>query len=799
MFIGPTCRPIVDALSYLFRNPIVRSSLSAAGALLATLPMALAAQSTVSGRVVDAYNRAPLGGVQITSNSGGSATSASDGTFMLPCTTGMEVEFRVLGYDVFKTTVADCSRQLLNGLTAGTQNLNAVNVVASREAPSVSQPLSVSTLSQRELNRGTGLFLDDALNAVPGVRMERRTMSGGQRITIRGYGNRTNFDGTGYKALLNGVPITDAEGVTMLDDIDFATLGKVDVIRGPASSLYGAGIAGVVNLQTLRPDRAGTAFEQDVQGGADGLLRTDTRYTSVTSGSTILANYGHQDYDSYRVHSESKKDHVMLLGDFRPSERRTVSGFLTYAHSYEGRAGQLDSAEFFNKLNVGEAPYLNNDGHLDMETIRVGVTHSYRHTKGIESVVTGYLTGVNREDVFAVGLNPRSNQTFGGRAVLNTTFMNGSLPISGSTGIDYQKTNQFAKSYGYANKIASGITTDLETHNMQYSAFSQWDVSLPAAFMVTAGASVNFVEYALVDRLTNTGNPAHKDLTGRQVYDPVVMPHVALLRMFGNDRSVYASYSQGFTPSTSSDAVIAFTGLANSGLKSERGSQVELGTKGSLLDRRLSYQVALFNLKITDKLTSQSVFNDAGTQLYSYTVNAGDQSNKGAEVAASFNVLNAPAGVLTVLRPFVSYTYSDFKYDNFRSNNNNNSGTVDYSGNEVAGVPKHVYTVGADASFQGGLYATGTAEHRGVMPLTFDNVHSAPAYTLVNGRAGVRRDLSAHVGIDGYLGAQNLTNSLYYTMAFLNGNYANNASPKIYLPGPTTARLFGGLKLSIRP
>ena len=777
----------------------MRLSLSAASGLLASLPLALAAQTAVSGKVVDAYNRAPLAGVQITSTAGGSATSAADGTFSLPCTTGMQVEFRVLGYDTFKTTVNDCSRQLLNGLTSGTQNLNAVNVVASREAPSVSQPLSVTSLSQRELNRGTGLFLDDALNAIPGVRMERRTMSGGQRITIRGYGNRTNFDGSGYKAFLNGVPITDAEGVTMLDDIDFATLGKVDVIRGPASSLYGAGIGGVVNLQTLRPDRAGTSFEQDIQTGADGLLRSDTRYTSVSSGSTILANYGHQDYDSYRVHSASTNDHVMLLGDFRPSERRSLSGFLTYAHSYDERAGQLDSAQFFNEENVGEPPYLNNDGHIEHETLRVGVTHSYRHSNRFESVVTGYLTGVKREDVFAVGLNPRSNQTFGGRAAFNTSFVNNGYPLTGTSGIDFEKTNQFAKGYPFSNQVAGGITTDLETSTMQYSAFSQWDISLPAAFTLTAGASLNFIEYAIDDRLTNSGNPNHRDVSGRKVYDPVVMPRVALLRMFGNDRSVYVSLSQGFTPATSSDAVIPFTGEPNEGLKPERATQVEVGTKGSLFQHRLSYQVALFNLMVTDKLTSQSVFNDSGTQLYAYTVNAGDQSNKGAEVAASFSILDEPVGTLTQLRPFVSYTYSDFTYDDFKSNNNNNTGTVDYSGNKVVGVPNHVFVGGADLSFRGGVYATGTAEHRAMMPITYDNVHEAPGYTLVNARAGIRRDLSSHLGIDAYVGAQNITGSLYYTMVFLNGNYNGGASPAIYLPGPTTARPFAGLKVSIRP
>lgn len=779
----------------------MRKPRALAGTLLALLPTlipTLLTAQTLKGKVFDTYTQGPLADVVINVGGGATALSDKDGAFSLACTPSMTVDFRVLGYAPYHTQVADCSVTLLVGLAASSQNLNAVNVIATRDGLSVSQPLSVTTLSKRELERGPGLFLDDALNAVPGVRMERRTMSGGQRITIRGYGNRTNFDGSGYKALLNGMPITDAEGVTMLDDVDFATLGKVDVIRGPASSLYGAGIGGVVNMYTMRPDRAGTSIEQEVLSGADGLLRADTRIGTVGSNSTVLVNYGHQAYDSYRVQSASTKDHAMFLGDFRPSARRTVSAFLTWAHSYDERAGQLDSASFFGKKNVGEAPYVNNDGHLDMESVRVGVTHSYKISDRFENAVTTYFSGVSREDVFAVGLNPRSNQTFGARAVMNTRFAPNGHAVNGVSGVDFEQTNQFAKGYPYSNKVQGGITTDLETRTMQYSAFSQWDVALPASLILTAGASLNFIEYGIKDRLTNTANPNHRDLTGRKVYDPVVMPRASLLRMFGNDQSVYASVSQGFTPATSSDAVIPFTGEANERLKPERATQVEFGTKGSLLDRRLSYQLALFNLMVTDKLTSQSVFNSAGTQLYAYTVNAGDQSNKGAELAMSYSALRTPVGVLSQVRPFLSYAYSDFTYSTFNSNNNNNAATVSYDGKSVVGVPKQVYTIGVDADLKGGVYASATAEHRGLMPLTYSNTHEAPAYTLVNARAGIRHPLSAHMDIDVYAGAQNLTSALYYTMAFLNGNYSG-ASPAVFLPGPTTSKMYGGLKVSVRP
>lgn len=762
-------------------------------------PTLLAQSSaTASGTVFDTYTRTPLADVSVSTGDGSVAvTTGSDGHFQIACPGSRPLVFRRLGYDTYRVTVANCAENLQVGLTAGTQNLNAVSVVATRDAPGIEQPQSITTLSRSELTRGTGLFLDDALNLVPGVRMERRTMAGGQRITIRGYGNRTNFDGSGYKAYLNGIPITDAEGVTVLDDIDFGTIGKVDVIRGPASSLYGAGIGGIVNLYTLRPDRAGLTVEQGIMSGADGLQRFDTRLSSASSGSSLLLNYGKQNYDSYRVHSASQKDFATFVGDFRPSDRRTISTFFAYSHSYDERAGQLDSAQFFGKQNVGEVPYLQNNGHVDMETVRVGLTHGYRVNDHLLPQVTAYYSGITREDVFAVGLTPKSAQTFGARAVINTSFASPTVRLTGVSGLDFEKTNQFSKNYRLANLVQGPITTDLETHTQQYSLFSQWDLAMPHDVTLTAGASANFIEYQLVDRLTNTGNPTHLDLTGRKTFDPVVTPRLALRKGFGSDLSLYVSLSQGYTPPTSSDAVIGFTGEANTGLKPEHATQYEIGAKGNLFERRLAWQVALFDLEVSDKLTSQGVFDNAGTQLYAYTVNAGDQSNKGLEATAAWSVVDRPEAPLTLFRPFVSLTLSDFTYSDFKSDNNNNARTVDYTGKDVVGVPGTVVGYGLDAGMRGGAYLNATLEHRSAMPITYDNVHEAPAYSVLNAKIGIARPLGPHLGIDAYVGGTNLTGALYYNMVFLNANFAT-ASPAIYLPGPYTSRYFGGVKVSVR-
>src|SRR5690606_21906308 len=145
--------------------------------------------------------------------------------------------------------INDCTKFLTIGLKPSVSALDEVQLSGTLDNTQkvLERPLAVTHLETRELERGTGLYLDDAINAnVPGVIMTRRAVSSGQQFNIRGYGNgvgfkgaTNNFDGQGYKVYYNNIPLTDAEGITMLDDIDFGSVGSVDVIKGPAGSLYG--------------------------------------------------------------------------------------------------------------------------------------------------------------------------------------------------------------------------------------------------------------------------------------------------------------------------------------------------------------------------------------------------------------------------------------------------------------------------------------------------------------------------------------------------------------------------------
>ena len=113
-------------------------------------------------------------------------------------------------------------------------------------------PQAIGVVGERDITRAQPtLTADEALNNVPGVYVQNRSQySQGQRIEIRGAGARAQFGARGVKVLLDGIPQTLPDGQSQLTNVDYGALDKIEVLRGPASSLYGNASGGVVSLHT---------------------------------------------------------------------------------------------------------------------------------------------------------------------------------------------------------------------------------------------------------------------------------------------------------------------------------------------------------------------------------------------------------------------------------------------------------------------------------------------------------------------------------------------------------------------
>lgn len=675
------------------------------------------------------------------------------------------------------------------------------------------QPASITKLNPTELKRGNGLYLDDAINAnVPGVFMQRRSVSAGQQFNIRGYGNgvrgtngvSSNFDGQGTKVYLNGIPITDAEGITLLDDIDFSSIGNVEITKGPSGTLYGLAIAGAVNLQTITPPKGKKSIGQDVMFGSYGLSRLTSHYEMGTENASLLVNYGHQTYDGFIVHTASHKDFVNVMGRVKANDKETINTYLGYSNSYDERQGELTIQQYEENDFSGNPAYIKNDAHSNIISFRAGLGHTYKFNKYIANNLSVFGSGVTNNSSSAGGWTDKNPVNYGARTSFDLSFkLNDNFQLFGILGGEIQQQNAQSISYGMvadpnnpdpeAYNIIGSLKSNVYTQTESSSLFTEWTLSMPNDFSLTAGVGLSAMMIRLYDHNYSATSTKPKQYT--KGYDNMWAPHIALNKVFNKNMSAYISYSTGYKAPTSSYFYIPTTGAINTDLKAESGTQIEIGTKGDILKGKLHYELAIYDAMFKDKMTTVAVPLDppaVGT-AYSYIVNRGGQDDIGVELLAKYTVFQSETAIFSNITPFVNLTYSDYKYKDYTFQTLNSSKDsvveVDYSGNAVAGVAPITFNAGIDVNTKFGLYANLSFSYRDAMPFTSDGANIADAYSLLNGKLGYRVNFLKHFETDLYVGATNITGTKYCYMIFV------NQLPDAYMPAPNEINYFGGINL----
>jgi iron complex outermembrane recepter protein len=776
------------------------------------------AQTFIKGRVYDQATQQPLAGATISYAGKAQVTTDKDGQFQIECGKINRISISYIGYETIQENIKDCNQDLRIGMMALTHKLNEVEITATSSASAslLAQPVSITTLHHTELKRATGLFLDDVINAnVPGVTMQKRSISGGQQFNIRGYGNgsrgtagiSSNFDNQGSKVYLNGIPVTDAEGITVLDDIDYGSVDKVEISKGPAGSLYGLAIAGVVNLETIRPEKGKTSVSQEVTLGRYGLERYTTSFRMGKEHSAILLNYGHQEYSGFMIHTASQKDFVNFSGEFEPGEKQTLRTYFGYTKSYDQRAGESTIDQYINKTFTGNPAYLKNNAHSEVTGFRAGVSHEYKFNERFVLQNAVFGSSLPNDASSGGGWTDKLPVNYGFRSTLESKFATASgLSISGITGVEAQK--QRAAVIGYAmipdsndlngyNRIGA-IRSDQFTVNQTASYFTEWTLGLQKSLSFTAGLGLSTMKIELNDRLYSaSANRAPSQFV--KSYDGMFSPHFALNKIFSNDFSVHLSYSTGYKAPVSSYFFIPAIGSSfarvNESLQPEKGEQYELGAKGSLLKDKLQFQLALFNAIFSKKMTAAIVPLNSTTTLYSYVVNGGRQDHKGAELELKYAAYQSGSSFFSSINPWMNFTYSDFKYRDFKFQrfklppNNKQDSTLDYSNKAVGGVAPLVFNIGVDVFTKPGFYLNTYYSYRDAVPITSDGLLHSKPYNIMNGKLGYKAALSKHFDIDAFVGATNLTGNQYYYMVFV------NQLTDAYLPAPLQANYFGGVNL----
>lgn len=650
-------------------------------------------------------------------------------------------------------------------------------------------PASVGLLTRRDLNQRFGTpTLVPALNTLPGVRADERS-PGSYRLAIRGSAIRSPFGVRNIKAYWNELPLTDAGGNTPLNALDVRALGRIEVIKGPSGSLYGAGTGGTILFSGLAIPAGKSSVEVSALGGGYGLYGNGISVQTGKNNSAISLNYNHLQGDGYRDHSASVRDNLSFIGSFNVSPKQTVSVLALYSDLHYQTPGGLNDAQFRANPRTSRPATATLPGSaaqqagIYQKVGYLGLSHEYRWNDRIQNTTAIYGSTTDFANPFITNYEKRADQGIGGRTITQLRLPNGPLPTTVTIGAELLRNFTVDRNFGNRGGTADTIQTDEELTARQSTLFLQAETELPAHFRLTAGLSRNDVRYGFTRFPTRAVGGLLATLLTRD-FLPVWLPRVALLRTFGQNVSAFVSISTGYSV-PSSQEVRPSAGGFNTTLNAERGTSYEVGLRGSAINSRLRFDVAAYQFHLRETIVRRS--DAAGAE---YFVNAGRTNQQGLEAQLSYDFILPSSGYQTgffsLLRFWNSLTLTNYRFQNYQQ------GTADLSNNRLPGVAPTTFVTGLDTETKAGLYAHLTYQFLNPFPLNDANLVTSDPTRLLQATLGFRRSLGQHWTLDVYASGDNLLDQTYSLGYDLNalGNRYYNAAP--------TRNGIGGVRLSVK-
>ncbi len=597
--------------------------------------------------------------------------------------------------------------------------LDPVIVTATRvEKPLVEIPAAVGVVEKEDIQLGRQqIGLDESLMKIPGLFMQNRyNFDQDLRISIRGFGARSGFGIRGIKIITNGIPESFPDGQAQVDSIDLGSTERIEVIRGPTSSLYGNASGGVISIIT--EDGPPEPFlDTRLSFGAYGFQKNQIKAGGQLGSMNYLVNLGRMKLDGYREHSQTES--TLLNTKFR---------------------FDLDETSSLTTLvNFYDSPFSQDPGTLTRE--QVDTDPRQAREANVRFDVGEKVTQARLGLVYRKQWNP--NQEFNASFYYTFRDFFKKLPFEGSGttefdrlvlggGIKYIHTSRLS---GRRNRLTIGVDMDyqnddrrrFDNHQGQTGAltlnqaeqvrgvgpFIQNELNLRENLELTLGGRYDRLRFDVEDLFVINGDDSGDRNMGK------FSPMVGLTYSRSPFVNLYGNISTSFeTPTTAELFNPSGQGGFNPNIGPQKATNYEVGIKGS--ERKWSYELAVFTIRVLDELIPFELPESPGRTFYR---NAGKSTRNGIELGGAFR----PTGGLTLS---AVYTYSDFFFDEFLTEDGI------FNGNQIPGIPKN-QTYGEVAYYHpSGAYGVWNVHFVGEFYVNNANSETNDAYTVSNLRLG---------------------------------------------------------------
>ena len=252
----------------------------------------------------------------------------------------------------WKGTCAACATGLLAAsATAQTSaRLDPVVVTATRtEARAFDLPVAIDSVDAAQIQQNQlQINLSESLARVPGIVVQNRwNFAQDVMVSIRGFGARANFGVRGIRLYQDGIPATMPDGQGQTGSFSLVSAKRIEVMRGPFSTLYGNASGGVIAVFTEDGPDPPIAQAQ-VVGGSFNTWNSILKFEGATPAANYVIAGNAFQTDGYREHSVASRDlaNVKLRFDLGENTKLTVIGNSLYQPEAQDPLG-LTKAQWY--------------------------------------------------------------------------------------------------------------------------------------------------------------------------------------------------------------------------------------------------------------------------------------------------------------------------------------------------------------------------------------------------------------------------------------------------------------------
>ena len=631
-------------------------------------------------------------------------------------------------------------------------------------------PASVAFIPGQILNNNDQSSLQPALNTIPGVIMESRGYGGSHRLNIRGSSLRSPFAVRNVKMYLDGVPLTGADGQTPLELIDAADIASIEIIKGPAGSMYGSGNGGVLLLRSAEIDSGEVNIQSGIQAASFGGYRANTTVAAGFKTSQLRISHNWQEYDGFREQEFNRKQQLSLSLKQQLNAHQQLTLWGTYYNGNWGLPGSLtkEQADSFPRQAI---PYsVLNNASLQRERWVRAISQSGQWGQYFDHFITlnyhkAHKVNPYGTSAFNSGFKNENSESLSGRAVGNFRRSWSDFKIQFNAGAEWQ-----TETYSILEQsISLGEPQDFkyfyDIGYRQAMMFTQSDLNWKELFFITGGFSYNNNEQFVRGR---NASEFHFDTT--TTWGKTFLPRLALSIQPFKGLFLYRSYSAGVANPTVFEMIDQENNTYNLALTSERGNLHELGVKHHAEELHLDYSLALYHFEITDAILPYSMESTSGESIQLFH-NAGSTIQRGLEWMLKYESRkNANTMSIAIWN---NGTVNNHRFAQYEVNQSI------LNGNRIPGIPLTQMNSGVQLQMRGFSFSL-IDYWTDRMPADNGNSTWTPAYHLLNVMTSYRFELMRNFECSVHAGINNLFDSNYSSFLSLNATgsrYYNPSAP----------------------